>query len=155
MALVLVVSIGYKVSKKIQETKETDILEKIAKKYPGSIILTTIGTNPGAMTKVQITSYQEGLVGKTCVGMGRVVDIKKTTGSAVLDFFGVNTPGTVIKITHERYDVKLVLATSYSDEFLAYNVGDTVIFAGTIAKVIMADRTAIDINDVIIERHIK
>ena len=107
------------------------------------------------MTKVQLNSYQEGLAGKGCVGMGKVLNTEKTVGSAVLDFFGLTTPGTIITLAHERYDIELVLDDSYSDEFLTYSVGDTVLFAGTIKKVVVAGRTRVILVDVIIERHQK
>jgi hypothetical protein len=143
------------ISRQIQESKEYDILKKLGEKYPGYLLLNSITTDPGSMTELQVTSYQEGLVGKGCVGMGTVVNIEKTVGSAVLDFFGLTAPGTIIALTYEHYDVELVLDESYSDEFLTYNVGDTVLFAGTIKKAVIGSRTRISLTDAIIEGHRK
>jgi predicted Zn finger-like uncharacterized protein len=143
------------VSRQIQESKEYDIIKKLGEKYPGYLLLNSITTDPGSMTDLQITSYQKGLIGKGCVGMGTVVDIQKTIGSAVLDFFGLTSPGTIVTLAYERYDVELVLEESYSDEFLSYNIGDTVLFAGTIKKAVIANRTRITLVNVVIEGHRK
>jgi len=141
------------ISGNIQESKEYDILKKLGEKYPGYLLLNSIQTDPGSMTDLQITAYQNQLIGKGCVGMGKVVDIKKTAGSAVLDFFGLTAPGTIVTVTYEQYDVQLVLEESYSDEFLNYHVGDTVLFAGTIKKAAIARRARVWLVDVIIEGH--
>jgi hypothetical protein len=143
------------ISRNIQESKEYDIIKKLGEKYPGYLLLYSIKTDPGSMTELQITSYQKELIGKGCVGMGTVMDIKKTMGSAVLDFFGLTAPGTIITVAYEQYDVELVLDESYSDEFLTYGVGDTVLFAGTIKKAAVATRTRIALVNVIIEGHRK
>ncbi|MBN2224979.1 MAG: zinc-ribbon domain-containing protein [Deltaproteobacteria bacterium] len=143
------------ISGNIQESKEYNIIKKLGEKYPGYLLLNSIKTDPGTMTEIQITSYQRELTGKGCVGMGTVVDIEKTTGSAVLDFFGLTAPGTIITLSYERYDIELVLAESYSEEFRTYLIGDTVLFAGTIKKAVIAGRTRITLVDVIIEGHQK
>lgn len=143
------------ISRNIQESKEYDIIKKLGEKYPGYLLLYSIKTDPGSMTELQITSYQKELIGKGCVGMGAVADIKKTAGSAVLDFFGLTAPGTIITVAYEQYDVELVLDESYSDEFLTYGVGDTILFAGTIKKAAVARRTRIALVNVIIEGHRK
>ena len=104
-----------RINKQIQESKEYDILRKLARKHPGYLILNTIAADPGSMTELQIESYAKGLVGKGCVGIGKVVEIQKTVGSQVLDFLGLNYPGTIIALTYERYDVDLVLEQSYAD----------------------------------------
>jgi hypothetical protein len=83
------------------------------------------------------------------------VDVQKTVGSTVLDFFGLTSPGTIINLKYEQYDIELVLEKSYSDEFLTYNVGDTVLFAGTIKRAVIGKRTRITLVNVIIEGHQK
>jgi hypothetical protein len=143
------------ISRHIQESKEYDIVKKLGEKYPGYLLLYSIKTDSGSMTELQITSYQKELVGKGCVGMGTVVNIEKTIGSAVLDFFGLTAPGTIITLIYERYDIELVLDESYSDEFLTYSTGDTVLFAGTIKKATVANRTRVALVNVIIEGHRK
>jgi hypothetical protein len=143
------------ISRQVQESKESDILKKLGEKYPGYLLLNSIAIDPGSMTELQITSYQKGLVGKGCVGMGTVANIEKTMGSTVLDFFGLTAPGTIITLTHKGYDVELLLDESYSDEFLSYGVGDTVLFAGTIKKAVIGRRTRVALVDVIIEGHRK
>jgi predicted Zn finger-like uncharacterized protein len=143
------------VSREIQESREYDVIKKLGEKYPGYLLLNSIKTDPGTMTDLQITSYQKNLIGRGCVGMGTIVDVEKTTGSAVLDFFGLTAPGTIITLTYERYDIELVLAESYSDEFISYHIGDTVLFAGIIKKAVIAERTRLSLADVIIEGHRK
>ncbi len=143
------------ISRHFQESKEYDAIKKLGEKYPGYLLLYSITTDPGSMTELQITSYESGLIGKGCVGMGTVADIKKTVGSTVLDFFGLTAPGTIITLVYEQYDIELVLDKSYSDEFLTYNIGDTVLFAGTIKKATVAKRTRIALANVIIEGHRK
>ncbi len=142
-------------NKQIQESKEYDIMKKLGEKHPGYLLLNSIASDAGSMTELQITSYERGLVGKGCVGMGKVVDIQKTVGSAVLDFLGLTSPGTIIRLTYDRYDVDLVLKESYSDEFLAYGVGDTVLFAGIIKAAVINKRIRITLVDVVIEGHRK
>lgn len=143
------------ISGNIQESKEYDVIKKLGEKYPGYLLLNSIKTDPGSMTDLQITSYERELIGKGCVGMGTVVDIKKTIGSAVLNYFGLTAPGTIITLAYKHYDIELALEESYSDEFLKYNVGDTVLFAGTIKKAAIARRTRIALVDVVIEGHRK
>ena len=144
---------GYKVSHRIQETKEYDVIEQLGKKYPGYLLLYAIKTDPGSMTEAQLKSYQEGLIGRGCVGMGRIINIEKTTGSALLDFFGLKAPGTMITLTYKKYDIELVLKESYTDEFLTYNIGDTVLFAGIIKSATVAKRTSMTLSTVVIEGH--
>jgi hypothetical protein len=143
------------ISRQVQESKESDILKKLGEKYPGYLLLNSIAIDPGSMTELQITSYEGGLVGKGCVGMGTVVNIEKTMGSTVLDFFGLTAPGTIITLAFKGYDIELLLDESYSDEFLTYGVGDTVLFAGTIKKAVIDRRTRVALVDVIIEGHRK
>jgi|GEM_PF-5952393 len=143
------------ISKNIQESKEYDILKKLGEKHPGHLLLTSIKSDSGSMTELQITSYQRSLIGRGCVGMGAVVNVEKTMGSAVLDFFGLTTAGTIITLVHGQYDIKLVLDESYSGEFLSYGIGDTVLFAGTIKEAVVRSRTRIVLVDVVIEGHRK
>ena len=155
ISLIVILILGYGISTRIQESKEYDAIERLGKKYPNYLLLYTIETDPRTMTEVQLKSYQEGLVGKGCVGMGRIVNVEKTTGSSILDFFGLNAPGTIITLTYEKYDIELIMAQSYTDEFLAYSPGDTVLFAGIIKRVTVAERTSLSIINVIIEGHQK
>jgi hypothetical protein len=155
VALIAILIVGYGVSRRLQESKEYDLIEKLGKKYPGYLLLYNIETNPRTMTDAQLSSYEKGLVGKGCVGMGRVVNVEKTMGSSVLDLFGLNAPGTIITLVYEEYDIELILAQSYTDEFLTYNPGDTVLFAGIIRRATIDDRTHLSLLDVIIEGHRK
>jgi hypothetical protein len=154
-ALIVILIVGYGVSRRLQESKEYDLIEKLGKKYPGYLLLYDIETDPRTMTDIQLSSYEERLVGRGCVGMGKVVNIEKTTGSAVLDFFGLNAPGTIITLVYEKYDIELILAGSYTDEFLTYSPGDTVLFAGIIRRANIAERANLSLSDVIIEGHRK
>lgn len=143
------------ISRHTQESKEYDILKKLGEKHPGYLLLNSIAADPGSMTELQISSYEKSLVGKGCVGMGTVMNVEKTVGSAVLDFFGMTAPGTIIALTYRGYDIELVLDESYSDEFLTYGVGDTVLFAGIIKKAVVARGTRLTLVDVVIEGHTK
>jgi predicted Zn finger-like uncharacterized protein len=147
--------LGYNISHRVQESKEYDKIQQLGKKYPGYLLLYAIKTDAGSMTETQLKSYQEGLIGKGCVGMGRIVNIEKTTGSAILDLFGLKAPGTMITLTYKEYDIVLVLKGSYTDEFQTYDIGDTVLFAGIIKRATVAKRTSMTLSDVVIEGHTK
>jgi predicted Zn finger-like uncharacterized protein len=140
---------------KKQKEHEQNIVEELQKeKYPHHLPLYTINTDRKTMTDVQMDAYEKDLIGRECIGLGRVEEVKKTMVSSIVGVFGVEMAGTIITLGAEEMTVELLLPDVYSGEFLQWDIGDTVLFVGTIAKIdIGRSKTSIAVKDVVIEEH--